>query len=103
MEKLISLKDGGSSALPQTTTVSAAYPNPFNPSTSFSMDLSADMDVTVKVFNLTGQLVDVITEGQLTKGEHTFVWNASNLASGVYFISTHAGNDLNTQKVMLIK
>jgi hypothetical protein len=103
IEKLISLKDGGSSALPQTATVSAAYPNPFNPSTSFSMDLSADMDVTVKVFNLTGQLVDVITEGQLTKGKHDFVWNASNLASGVYFISTHAGHDLNTQKVMLIK
>jgi hypothetical protein len=102
MQGLISLKDGGS-ALPQTATVSAAYPNPFNPSTSFSMDLSVDMDVTVKVFNLTGQLVDVIADGQLTKGEHTFMWNASNLASGVYFISTHAGNDLSTQKVMLIK
>ena len=103
MKGLISLKDGGSSALPQAVTMSAAYPNPFNPSTSFSMDLSADMDVTVKVFNLTGQLVDVISDGQLTKGEHTFRWNASNLASGAYFISTHAGNDLNTQKVMLIK
>ena len=47
--------------------------------------------------------VDVIADGQLAKGEHTFTWNASNLASGAYFISTHAGNDINTQKVMLIK
>jgi len=100
---LIALQDGGSSALPQTATIGAAYPNPFNPSTSFRMDLSADMNVTVKIFNLTGQLVDVITEGQLTRGEHTFTWNADNLASGAYFISTQVGNDLTTQKVMLIK
>ena len=44
-----------------------------------------------------------MNDKELTKGEHTFKWNASNLASGVYFISTHIGNDLSTQKVMLIK
>jgi len=103
MKGLVSLKDGGSSALPQITQVSAAYPNPFNPSTSFSMELSADMDVTVKIFNLTGQLVDVIANGQLAKGEHTFTWDASNVASGAYFITTQSAHDLNTQKVMLIK
>ena len=103
MQGLISLRDGGSDALPQTAEVSAAYPNPFNPSTSFNMELSAEMDVTVKVFNLTGQLVDVIANGQLAKGEHTFTWDASNVASGAYFITTQSAHDLNTQKVMLIK
>ena len=80
-----------------------AYPNPFNPSTTLEMTLDKQTNVSIKVYSLTGQLVDVISEGSYTPGNHTFTWNANDLASGVYFISTEAGNTINNQKVMLIK
>jgi len=80
-----------------------AYPNPFNPSTTLEMTLDKQTNVSIKVYSLTGQLVDVISEGSYTPGNHTFTWNANGLASGVYFISTEAGNTINNQKVMLIK
>ena len=67
------------------------------------MRLDVASDVTVKIYNLTGQLVDVIAEGNFTADTHTFTWNAENLASGVYFISTQVGNNIENQKVMLIK
>ena len=80
-----------------------AYPNPFNPSTTLEMTLDKQADVSIKVYSLTGQLVDVVSEGNYTPGNYSFTWNANNLASGVYFISTEAGNTINNQKVMLIK
>ena len=83
--------------------ISDAYPNPFNPSTTIEMELNIAANVSVKVYNLTGQLVDVIAEGNLPPNDYNFTWNAGNLASGVYFITTQIGNDLKKQKVMLIK
>ena len=96
----ITFSDGN---LPSGYAISNAYPNPFNPSTSFEMRLDVASDVTVKIYNLTGQLVDVIAEGNFTADTHTFTWNAENLASGVYFISTQVGSNIENQKVMLIK
>ena len=96
----VTFSDGN---LPSVYKIYNAYPNPFNPSTSFEMRLFESSDVTVKIYNLTGQLVDVIAEGNFTADTHTFTWNAENLASGVYFISTQVGNSIENQKVMLIK
>ena len=92
-----------SGEMPSDYEISSAYPNPFNPSTSFEMRLYEASNLTVKVYNLTGQLVDVIAEGNFAADTHTFTWNAENLASGVYFISTQVGSNIENQKVMLIK
>ena len=89
--------------LPADFTISNAYPNPFNPSTSFSIDLAVDANISVKVFNVAGKLVDVISEGKFSSGEHTFNWDASVAPSGVYFISTIIGSSVSTQKVSLVK
>ena len=89
--------------VPEQFALSAAYPNPFNPSTSFEMRLYEASNLTVKVYNLTGQLVDVIAEGNFSADTYTFTWNAENLASGVYFISRQIGSNVENQKVMLIK
>jgi len=90
-------------SIPAEFSVSNAYPNPFNPSTSLNLVLIADANVTVKVFNVMGQLVDVVTDGQMTVGTHAITWDASQVASGVYFINTEIGSTLNRQKVMLLK
>ena len=88
---------------PSTFSVGAAYPNPFNPSTNISLVLNANADLSVKVYNLTGQLVDVIAEGNFSPSSYNWTWKAENLASGVYFIKTQVGSEVSTQKVMLLK
>jgi len=89
--------------MPVAYTISDAYPNPFNPSTAIDIVLDTDANVSVKVFNIMGQLVDVITESNLNAGSHSVTWDASQIASGVYFINTEIGTDLNVQKIMLVK
>ncbi len=83
--------------------LSAAYPNPFNPTTSFDLTIDNAADVSVKVYNAVGQLVSVIAEGNMNADTYNFTWDAGNVSSGVYFITTQVGSDLNTQKVMLMK
>ena len=89
--------------LPEDYSIKAAYPNPFNPSTTLELALNINADVSVKVFNITGQLVDVIAEGNFVSGNYSWNWNAENLASGTYFITTQIGNEISQQKVTLIK
>ncbi len=89
--------------MPTTYTISDAYPNPFNPTTSIDIALDTDANVSVKVFNIMGQLVDVISEGNFTAGSHAVVWDASQISSGVYFINTEIGSEVNVQKIMLVK
>ena len=90
-------------SLPTVFSVSNAYPNPFNPTTSLNINLDTDSFVSVKVFNVMGQLIDTVSEGQMSEGTHAITWDASTLASGVYFINTEVGTSLSTQKVMLLK
>ena len=84
-------------------SISAAYPNPFNPTTQMSLTLNTNADVSVKVFNMSGQLVDVIANGQMSSGSYSFAWDGTNASSGVYFIQTEVGSEVQSQKVMLVK
>ena len=81
----------------------SAYPNPFNPVTSLSLDMPMSGYVSVKAYNLVGQVVGNISEGNLDAGMHTFTWDASTLSSGVYFITAEYAGNISTQKVMLMK
>ncbi len=84
-------------------SISSAYPNPFNPTTQMSLTLNINADVSVKVFNMTGQLVDVIANGKMDAGSYSFTWDGINASSGVYFIQTEIGSDIHNQKIMLVK
>jgi hypothetical protein len=88
---------------PSIYSISAAYPNPFNPTTQMSLTLNTDADVSVQVFNMTGQLIDVIANGQMSSGTYSFTWDAANAPSGVYFIQTAVGSEVHSQKIMLVK
>jgi len=90
-------------SVPTAFSVSNAFPNPFNPTTSLNINLDAASYVSVKVFNVMGQLIETLTEGQMTADMHTISWDASSVASGVYFINTEVGTSLSSQKVMLLK
>ena len=89
--------------MPKAFGLSAAYPNPFNPTTSVAMSLPNDGYVSVTVYNLIGQNVATLADGYMAANMYDFTWNASSAPSGMYFIRAEAGSDVAIQKVMLLK
>ncbi len=85
--------------------LSQNYPNPFNPSTTIDFTLAENSDVELSVYNILGQKIEVIFNGNLEKGKHSFNFIAKNLASGIYFYSLNIKdiNKLFTKKLLLLK
>ena len=77
-------------------------PNPFNPTTTISFALPQAGDYTLTVYNITGQVVATF-EGTADAGVVEVEWDASNLASGVYFYRLTAGEFTATKKAVLLK
>ena len=84
-------------------SISNPYPNTFNSSVNFSLDLESDNFVDIVVYNLNGHKIDKIQSGFLSSNIHHFKWDAKNFSSGVYFIETTINNYTRTNKVLLIK
>ena len=79
------------------------YPNPFNPTTVISYYLPSQSKVVLKVYNILGSEVATLVSGQQTAGIHSTTFNASQLASGVYFYQLKAGDFVSTKKLILMK
>ena len=80
-----------------------AYPNPFNPSTTFTLAVPSADYVSVKVDNLMGQMVGTLAEGMMEASVYTFTWDASDMSSGVYLIKAESSSSIDVQKVLLVK
>jgi flagellar hook assembly protein FlgD len=102
-EVIAANQNGYVDAIVAEFSLNKAYPNPFNPTTNIKLSLAEQGMVSMKVFNITGQLVDVLADGYMDAGYHTFVWNGSNVPSGIYFVKVIAGSNVSTQKLMLLK
>lgn len=72
--------------IPATYALHQNYPNPFNPATTINFDLPEASHVSIVVFDVLGRRVGVIADGAFDAGYRSVVWQAGNLASGVYFI-----------------
>ena len=83
--------------------VSKAFPNPFNPSTNLEYSIMSSELVKITVFDVTGRQVSIIENSFKEAGDHSIVWNAQNNTSGIYYIQILAGNEIKTQKVVLLK
>jgi len=88
---------------PKVFLLSQNYPNPFNPSTSISFDIPSNSYVSLKVFDFLGREVALLISEKMNAGAYTHQWNASGLASGVYFYRLQAGSFTETKKLMLLK
>ena len=82
--------------LPSAFKLSQNYPNPFNPTTMISYTLPTESKVKIEITNILGQSVGVLVNGNKSAGYYETTWNASNLPSGIYFISIKA-EGLNSQ------
>jgi flagellar hook assembly protein FlgD len=94
--------------LPEKFAVYDNYPNPFNPTTQISFDLTENSVTEVSVWNLLGQKITTLYTGDLNAGHHTVKFdgkdsNGSILPSGVYIYRVAAGNNVSTKKMMLLK
>ena len=89
--------------LPTSIALGNAYPNPFNPSTTISYDISSDMNVNINVYDVRGRMVAELVSGMTEQGRYEVMWNADNYSTGIYFVQLVAGNTTKTQKIMLVK
>jgi hypothetical protein len=100
--------DDGSAPLPGRFTVEQNFPNPFNLETTIAFSLSRRSDVTIAIFNATGQRVREWELGSKNAGRHLFTWDGRTrdgniAASGLYFYRIEAENRALTKKMLLLK
>jgi hypothetical protein len=88
--------------LPTNFALNQNYPNPFNPTTTISFNLPVRSDVTLTIYNVTGQKVADFS-GSYDAGEQSIEWDATNFASGIYFYKLTANNFTDTKRMVLVK
>lgn len=89
--------------LPSDFEVSQNYPNPFNPSTTISFYIPRASNVQLSVFDVTGRVVQSISMGMVSAGQHQVTINGSDLPSGIYFYRLTAGTYQATKRMVLMK
>ena len=89
--------------LPESYSLSPAYPNPFNPTTTISFAIPVDAQVSISIYNLQGREISSLMNGAHKAGYHEVIWNADNQSSGVYLVRMIAENYISTEKLILLK
>ena len=79
------------------------YPNPFNPVTNISFHLNADVQASLKVYDVTGKAIMTLFNKRLDAGDHTVAFDGNNLTSGIYFYTLKTDNFSTSNKMLLVK
>ncbi len=79
------------------------YPNPFNPSTSIQFSIPKSDNVTLKVYDILGREITTLINEYKQSGTYETKFNATNLASGIYFYTINSGSTFITKKMILIR
>jgi hypothetical protein len=100
--------DFGANTAPASFVLNQNYPNPFNPSTTISYTLDKAAHVSLKVYNINGELVASLVDGKQVSGLHQVTWDGTNtygsrVASGVYFCAMNVGAQKSVKKMTLMK
>ena len=89
--------------IPAQITLYQNMPNPFNATTTISYSIAAESNVELAIYNLSGQKVAEFNEKYLAPGTYSVVWNAANMASGMYYCSLRVNDSVETRKMLLVK
>ena len=88
---------------PSSFALLPAYPNPFNSVTNLTFELPSASRAKVELFDISGRLVQTISDRQYTAGVHTIQFDAGPLPSGLYFARASSGEFHAVQKLVLLK
>jgi hypothetical protein len=89
--------------IPEKYSLEQNYPNPFNPSTNINFALPKQGFVKLVVYDITGRVVNTLLNEDKKAGTYSILFNAENLASGVYYYKIESGDFQSTRKMLLIK
>jgi hypothetical protein len=88
---------------PQSFALYPSYPNPFNPITTIRFSVEERHALHLRVYDISGRLIETLVNEKLNPGEHEIQWHADQYASGVYFVELVSGDQRQVQKLILIK
>ncbi len=96
--------------LPTAFALNQNYPNPFNPTTTIVFDIPENWaaPVTLRIFNMQGQLIQTLVDGVMAPGRHEIVWNGRDVngqpvATGIYFYQVLSGEVKAVKKMQMVK
>ena len=89
--------------VPQEFFLGQNYPNPFNPQTTIHFGIPKASDVSISIYNVTGELVEQLFKGRRVPGNHQVIWDAKNYPSGIYLIRFQADRFVQVKKCLLMK
>ena len=92
-----------STGVPDNFVLLQNYPNPFNPTTNISFLLPTSSDISIRIYDINGNLIDILKEERLDAGSYQIEWNGKNFASGVYFYTVASENISKTKKMILLR
>jgi hypothetical protein len=103
LESLSTDHSGESDILPAQFVLQQNYPNPFNPVTKISYSIDRTSNVSLKLFDVRGGLVETLMSNRVQAGSHDYILDASDLSSGVYFYTMTVNDVSETKKLILMK
>ena len=90
--------------IPDVYALEQNYPNPFNPSTKIEFSLPEDVNnVTLTIYNALGQRVAELVNSKMEAGKYSYLWNAGNVATGMYIYELRTDKFVSVKKMMLLK
>ena len=95
--------DDNVNSRPVNFSLNQNYPNPFNVNTVISFSLKEASPVTIDIYDITGAKVKTLVNADMSAGQHQVTWDASDVASGVYYYTLSANNTTETKQAVLIK
>lgn len=92
-----------SAEVPDEYSLHQNYPNPFNPSTRIKFSIPVDGYTSLRIYDVNGSLVSTLAATELSRGTYEADFNASGIASGIYYYQLNSGNFTKTLKMILVK
>jgi hypothetical protein len=90
--------------IPTTYSLDQNYPNPFNPSTKIEFSLPEDVNnVTLTIYNALGQRVAELVNSKMESGKYSYVWNAGDVATGLYIYELRTDKFVSVKKMVVLK
>jgi hypothetical protein len=95
--------DDSTIVIPKSYNLSQNFPNPFNPSTVINYQIPHTSKITIKLYDIIGNEVSTIVDGNKAAGSYSVTYNALNLASGIYIYELKSNEFVSRKKMMFIK